>query len=1462
VPALFALVLLSGAALRFTGLDWDSGAHLHPDERFLTMVVAAQEWSDDLLGTYFDEQNSKLNPRNVGHTFYVYGGLPVILIKWLSITVNRPGYDGVHLVGRTVCALVDLGTVTLLFLLARQLYHDIRIALLAAALYAGAALAIQHSHFFVVDNFGTFFATAALLFISRVQQRGRLLDYVFAGVCIGLGLASKISVYPLAGLLALAAGARLLLAWRQPGTDRSLAFERAAVRLTLGGLAAFLAFRVGDPYAFLGPGFFGISPSPRWLANITEARDWVNGVRDAPFAYQWVDRTALLFPLQNMLLWGLGLPLGLAAWTGLAVAAWRLAAGRGWAHLIPVTWALVLFVTQGTQLSKSMRYFLPIYPTLALFAGWLMIGALDRARGLADGSVGGLLGPLRAARAALALGAARALLLLVVVGTALYAIAFTTIYTRTHTRIEASRWIYANVPPRAAIANETVWDDALPLRIDGKDAFANKTYTDLNVDITDEDTPAKLRKMLGVLDRTEYLFISSNRQHDSLTRMPIRFPLVVRYYRALFNGQLGFERIADFSSYPSLFGLQLPDQSAEEAWSVYDHPRVQIFRKTADYSHAQAEALLSDVDWNAIVTLSTRDASRTPTALLLRPADQELYQASGTWSELFNPDSLANRVPLIVWILALLTIGLVGLPYLWLAAGSLPDRGFAFARPLGLLLVGWLAWCLASLRLLPFTRSSLVLVLGLVALGAVGIGLRRRALFSAWLRQRWPLLLLEESLFWLGFIVFVAIRWANPDLWHPVLGGEKPMDFAYLNAVVRSIYFPPYDPWFADGYLNYYYFGFVLSAVLVKLTSIVPAVAYNLLVPTFFATLLLGAFGVTLAFLDRPGVARPGRRALLFALLGAVFVAVVGNLRQLTLLFEGFRSLSSMGLRTGVPALDSLARVIDGFANGFLAGKPLPFRIEWWYWNATRVIQHPASEAGPITELPWFSYLFADLHAHLMALPYTVLVLGLALAWLRQAPERRSWLARALHLLLLALSLGALWPLNTWDYPTYALLVLVAFLLRASLPLSRSRLVRATGTWIALLVLGYFLFLPFHRAYGAAESGIELWKGSKTGLGDYLTIHGFFLFCIVMALLVDFRGARGLNPVGRLVRVWARWWYRGGHLRLLLRRIVRPSPVVRAGVWAVGSLWLIALGLWVLGKHVPGLVLALMVLTALLFFRRPSQDGRTALWQMALVLIFSGLGLTLAVELVVLKNVDISRMNTVFKFYLQVWVLWGIAAAVGAASVAQHARRFPLVWRTAWRTAFGLLFGAVLLYPLTATGPRIADRFEGSTERTLDGSAFMERAVLREKDQQIPLKDDLEAIRWMEQHLPGAPVIAEVNTHPNLYGWGDRFAVYTGNPVVIGWDWHQRQQRAAVPSTMISKRLEDLQKAYSTTDPRQAYDIFAKYGVQYFVVGRLERAYYPAGQAKWERQSESRWEVVYQNPGVAIYRVLPAAVTG
>ena len=153
------------------------------------------------------------------------------------------------------------------------------------------------------------------------------------------------------------------------------------------------------------------------------------------------------------------------------------------------------------------------------------------------------------------------------------------------------------------------------------------------------------------------------------------------------------------------------------------------------------------------------------------------------------------------------------------------------------------------------------------------------------------------------------IRWQNPDLWHPSRGGEKPMDLAYLNAILKSDAFPPFDPWFAGGYMNYYYFGFVLVATLVKLTGVMPAVAYNLAI----AYLLRLDRGRGVHSDGRTRAGRHPRRGpsgrlvggesfpFVWGVLGALFVAVIGNLYEVRLVLEQPPALEPAGVRHAHP---------------------------------------------------------------------------------------------------------------------------------------------------------------------------------------------------------------------------------------------------------------------------------------------------------------------------------------------------------------------------------------------------------------------------------------------------------------------------------------------------------------------------------------------------------------------------------
>ncbi len=267
-----------------------------------------------------------------------------------------------------------------------------------------------------------------------------------------------------------------------------------------------------------------------------------------------------------------------------------------------------------------------------------------------------------------------------------------------------------------------------------------------------------------------------------------------------------------------------------------------------------------------------------------------------------------------------------------------------------------------------------------------------------------------------------------------------------------------------------------------------------------------------------------------------------------------------------------------------------------------------------------------------------------------------------------------------------------------------------------------------------------------------------------------------------------------------------------------------------------------------------------AVRRFGLLLLALAFAITMGVEVIRLKD-DIGRMNTVFKFYMQAWTLLGVACAYGFALWADRASSWKIGWRwLAWATTGVLVAGAVL-YPITAAPAKIRDRFSAeASPRGLDGMAYMDQAEYSDNGRQFRLADDKAAMQWMLENVPGSPVILEANT-PG-YRWGNRFSIYTGLPAVIGWDWHQRQQRSVVPGAMIDRRLADVQEIYNTPDLNRAQRLLNHYGVSYIVVGELERAYYaPEGLAKFDAMAEQGYlERVYPeapsvNAPVQIYAV-------
>ena len=551
--------ILAALVVRLYGLNWDQGQHLHPDERFLTMVTEAVAWPSS-VSFYLHPNISSLNPYNAGYPFFVYGMFPLILVKLFSgiVTLDRFPYNNITLVGRVASAMIDSGTQLVVFLIARRVF-SLRVALVASLFYGISVLPIQLSHFFAVDSFMVFFLTLAFLFLLvLLDGRRALAASVLLGIAFGLALACKVSVVvflPVVGL----------------GFSYSLVRKRAVFPMVLGAVLflffAYTTLRLADPRVFASASFFDPRPNPQFSANLRELGKLNTPQTSYPPAIQWIPTQPLWFPLKNMVLWGFGLPLGILVVGGVVSSlrffsdrtllprrlpsVFRLSA-KHVGHFLILLWVLFFFLYQGTSFVKAMRYFYPIYPFLVILAARFFDNVVISR--FSNRFVFGYW-----------------VLLLI------FPLSFLSVYSRPHSRVLASNWIYSNIPAGSVLSCEH-WDDCLPLSVGGK---SSAVYSVELLPLFDPDSLEKWQKINRQLEQLDYLILSSDRLWGSIPKLPEKYPLTSQFYADLFAGKLRFQKVTTITSYPTIpfFNIPIPDDSSDESFTVYDHPQVVIFQK-------------------------------------------------------------------------------------------------------------------------------------------------------------------------------------------------------------------------------------------------------------------------------------------------------------------------------------------------------------------------------------------------------------------------------------------------------------------------------------------------------------------------------------------------------------------------------------------------------------------------------------------------------------------------------------------------------------------------------------------------------------------------------------------------------------------------------------------------------------------------------------------------------------------
>ena len=1477
-----AAIVVLALGLRLHGLDWDGGYGFHPDERdiyFRSDCMYRLLTNDPNVSTcgyladhpeaeaglgglryFFDPERSPLNP----HWFPLGSVLIYLLVFVRSVVELFTDVGGLEMrfAGRTLSALADVGSVLMVFVLGRRLYGH-NVGLLAAGLTALAVVHVQHSHFYRPETFTVLLTLASIWATLRMVEKKRLRDSALLGLILGLALAPKVNVLPLLAPLALGYGYRIVDEVEGRWDDLTPEIlQRVAGHALLAGAVALGVFFITTPYAFIDIAAF--------VSDVMLQTRMARNAGFFPFTVQYVDTPAFLYQIRQTVAWGLGVPLGVVAWLAIPFTALLLVfprlngGGRHFrADLILLVWVVPSLLFYESFEVRFLRYLFPLMPVMILLASRMMLWNLDRAgfslcrlwNAMRDAAAG-----LRARRFAAGAYATSAVLILavglpvaVVSTTAFYSLAFQQVYAGEHPAVQASQWVLTEVPSGSSIVLDNHWDEFLPGLYD---------YDSWQFPLYEPDTTTKMNRLASRLASSDYLIFYSHRPYISASRDPDRFPYSNRYYQLLFSGQLGYRLHREFTNNPTLGGVMFRDDAlpesglnsptpeiasqsagftlnfgyADDNVSGYDHPRVLVFR---NHNRLDASTLRQ-----MLAAEPSPRADEPSTGLMLSPESLDKQRGGGTFSDIADRDGWPNDAPILAWLLVVEIVYLLSLPMAIFVFRPLADRGILLARILGLLVVCWLTWLVVSLGWMDFSRGAVYVGMAVVAaLSGVALWFRRNEIWS-FLREKWRLFLLAEFLFLAAFLAFVLVRYFNPDLWHPFRGGEKPMEMAYFSAVFRSTSLPPYDPWFAGGYLNYYYWGYFVIACINRVAAVVPTTAFNLAVPLFFALTFTAAFSIgynLAAGAKGVGIRRRigglgslagsgGNRKLLppvlCGLAAALFTAVIGNLDGMVQVIQGAWAVAVNN--EPWPAFDfwrssRMIQPLDSFEPPLLA-----------FW-LPEYIPGDAGASWHITEFPFFTFLFADLHAHMLVIPFTLLALGLGLALvvgLRN--EGKIWMAATG--LVLAVALGSLWAINSWDYPSYAILLLgligvAVFFQRDT---SRRKLLLFVGLGAGLLALSLLFFWPFHSSYETFNSGLDASRW-RTPVDRFLAIHGLFLFISVTFLVFQTR---------RDIATLALSYVRRRNLPLGMMWLW-----VAAAVVVVAAVLLAVLGYWNAVLVLAFLLLALIALWRVLQSPEPSRPFDASV----LVMLVMAALIVIGVDFVTVEG-DIGRMNSLFKYYLEVWVFMAIASAymlwrLASGGLGSSNLRGPIA---AWVFILAILFVSSLIYPVMGTRDRLDDRFIDLAP-TLDGTAYMAQAEHREHEETFPLVWDLMAIEWLQDNVEGSPVVLEA--HVEQYRWGGRIANYTGLPTVLGWPWHQMQQRFGYHEE-IEQRANDVRLAYRTRDVSAAVKVMKRYDVSFVVVGDLERLNYgEAGLAKFDvMEKEGLLSKVYENDGTAIFR--------
>ena len=838
----------------------------------------------------------------------------------------------------------------------------------------------------------------------------------------------------------------------------------------------------------------------------------------------------------------------------------------------------------------------------------------------------------------------------------------------------------------------------------------------------------------------------------------------------------------------------------------------------------------------------------------------------------------------ISWYFIASILGWLTFPLAYTLFPALADRGYTLSRAAGLLIWGYIFWLLASLGIAQNDLGGLLLALAIIIGLSIWIIVNHKSSIVNFFTSNLSLILTTEVLFFIAFAFLAFVRSANPEL----ASTEKPMELAFINGILRSPTFPPQDPWLSGYAISYYYFGYVMTAMLARVSGITGSMAHNLMTSLIFALGAIGSYGILYNLLSKTGrrpqtvdngiaVHRPPSTVHFLALLSPLFLLLVSNFGALLeILHQG----GLFWVKDSVTG-EYTSRLWMWLDMKELSQPPaIPFhwipldRYLWW-WRSSRVIQdydmlHGFKEV--IDEFPFFSFLLGDLHPHVLAIPFGLLAIAVALnLFFGGFRGMINVFGAKLHInfqgfLFSALVIGGLAFLNTWDILVAATLIVASYILwRANEDGWRwARLEDLFLLALPLGILSILLYFPFYLGFSSQAGGI-LPNFMYPTRGIHLWVMWGTLLIPIFAYLIYLSSSGAQQQAAaqsdselsdsRIKPNWKFGFSLGLGFTFLLLLLTFSIGWIGTTIekdFVVGFLESQGMtagqfiGATILRRlnYIGSLITLLAVMIpalAFLFQKKSTMDDRpqtedslppsVTSTQFILLLITLGTILILVPDFVYLRDQFGYRINTVFKFYYQAWMLWSLAAAFAVAHLLQKLRG---VINIIFRVVIGFVIFSGLLFPVFGMITK-TNNFKPVGGFTLDD---FDR-IVRENP------DEAAAIDFLRS-VPDGIIAEAVGDGYSAYA---RISMFTGLQTLLGWPGHEAQWRGSYEPQ--ASRRDDITKLYTSTRWEEAQPIIEKYSIRYIYIGNLERTSMPVYEEKFKAHLKS----IFQQGNVVIYEM-------